>query len=78
MIDNDLGQRLITLYQDPQFFACFTGMRTFQHALKLEKNITVSQKDLYHLFYRHNPSYVSQIRTQHKFERRSYEGSVHG
>ena len=38
---------LLELWRSPQFFGSYSGVKTFQSCLKLEKNITVSQERLY-------------------------------
>ena len=79
MISEELAETISKLWRDKSFFGAFSGLRSFQTALKLEKGIIISLKELHHLMLHNEKSidYIRQIRTVNKYPRRPYS-LVHG
>ena len=50
-------ENLLKLWKDPKFPASFSGLIVFQHALKIEKNINLSIKQLREIM-RENKMYL--------------------
>lgn len=64
-----LDKKILELWKSPLFSGSFTGIRTFQAVLKLEKNIDVSRTYLTKLLSQ-EPIFVIHQRKHQNFERR--------
>ena len=64
-------EEIIKLYRDPEFSGSFSGARSFQMFLKMDKNEDVSLKRIYSLL-KQLPLYIMNQKRIRKFPRRKY------
>jgi len=70
-------EKILQLWKSPLFSASFTGLRTFQAVLKLERNIDVSTQHLYNILSK-EPIFLMHQRRSDKFTRRKYDLNGYG
>lgn len=71
----DQKETIIALWRDPKFVGSFSGIATFQDALKHEKNIIINYHDLFEIM-RHEPDFITTTQPIRKFPRRTWD--IHG
>jgi hypothetical protein len=64
------SENLKKLWQDPTFSGSFSGAKTFQACLKLEKNIDVSLKTIYSVL-KEIPTYIIHQRPRRNIKRQA-------
>jgi len=70
-------EKILQLWKSPLFSGSFTGLRTFQAVLKLERNIDVSIQHLYKILSQ-EPIFLLHQRKSDKFARRKYDVNGYG
>lgn len=68
MVDKE---KIIQLWRDPDFEGSYTGIKTFQTLLKLNKDIDISERKLYEIL-KNDPIFVMHIRSKKTIQRRFY------
>ena len=63
-------EKLLSLWRDPKFGGSYRGVKTFQMFLKTDKNIDVSEKELYNIV-KKDPIYLMHLQTK-SVKRRKY------
>ncbi len=64
------------LWRNPRFSGCYSGLRNFHTALKLEKNISIPEKDLFNIL-KQDRNYILEMRkVKKKINRRKM--NIHG
>ena len=74
-IAQSLKNEILKLWRDPLFSGSFSGIGTFQDALKFEKNINVPYLDLLDLM-KNERDFITSTRPVRKFPRRQMD--IHG
>lgn len=69
-------ENIIKLWRDKNFEGSYTGIKTFQTLLKINKNIDISEKKLYQIL-KNDPIFIMHIRSKKKVERRFYNLSYY-
>jgi hypothetical protein len=72
-VDKD---KIIQLWRDPDFEGSYTGIKTFQTLLKLNKDIDISEKKLYEIL-KNDSIFVMHIRSKKTIQRRFYNLSYY-
>lgn len=70
-------EEILQLWRDVTFEGSFTGVKTFQILLKLNKDIDISEGQLYKIL-KNDPLFVMHQRGKRKISRRSYNLSYYG
>lgn len=70
-------EEILKLWRDADFEGSYTGVKTFQILLKLNKNIDVSEGKLYQIL-KNDPLFVMHQRGKRKISRRSYNLNYYG
>ncbi len=65
------SEEIIKLWRDKDFEGSYTGIKTFQTLLKLNKNIDISEKKLYKIL-KNDPIFLMHLRGKKKIQRRFY------
>jgi len=63
-------EKIIQLWRDPDFEGSYTGIKTFQTLLKLNKDIDISERKLYEIL-KNDPIFVMHIRSKKTIQRNS-------
>ena len=69
------NDQILALWRDPKFAGSFSGLSTFQDALRNDKNINISYSDLLNIF-KHEADFITTTRPIRNFRRRRMD--VHG
>ena len=69
-------QKILDLWRTPSFSACFSGLSTFQLALKLEKHIDISRNELLQIMHSDPDFVIETNQIKKKFPRRKM--NLHG
>ena len=70
-------EKLLQLWRDPNFSGSFRGIKSFQILLKTDKNIDVSQAQLYQVL-RKDPIFLIHQRPIRNINRRPYDVRFYG
>jgi len=68
---------IVKLWRDKNFEGSYTGVKTFQTLLKLNKDVDVSEKQLYNVL-KNDPIFVMHMRGKKNFPRRFYDLDYYG
>jgi hypothetical protein len=69
MTENITDEQLLQLWRSPLFVGSYSGVKTFQACLKLEKNISVSERRLYEVL-KKDPIFLIHQKSPPKIQRR--------
>ena len=65
-------QKILDLFQDPNFMGSFSGVSNFQHFLRTDYGENVPKQKLYQLL-KTLPNYIYQLRSPTHYATRSYQ-----
>jgi len=71
------NSEILKLWHDKNWIGSYRGIRTFQSLLKTDKNIDVSEKDLYNLL-KNDKLYLIHLKPKSKINRRKYDINCYG
>ena len=69
MEESKLKKKILSLYNNPRFSGCFSGVSTIKRALFTDYHLEVPEKEIIHIL-RHDKNYISSIRNIRRFPRR--------
>jgi len=70
-------EEIVNLWRDKNFEGSYSGIKTFQLLLKLNKNIDLSERKLYEIL-KEDPIFLMHIRNKKKVQRRFYDLDYYG
>jgi len=71
------SETILKLWHDKNWIGSFRGIKTFQSLLKTDKNISVSEKQLYKIL-KNDKLYLLHLRPKSKVYRRKYDLNCYG